>query len=126
MFFGGSIPNMLFCKNGLDSYSFLQTSNILLSLFFLFVFFSIGALAIGITCNFVNNNTIEEARVNEISGISFQYNQKFFIQMEEKYGVRLENIVYYKDETHYFVMTALKNSLLKLKVLKEVINWAFL
>lgn len=40
--------------------------------------------------------------------------------MEEKYGVRLENIVYYKDETHYFVMTALKNSLLKLKVLKEV------
>ena len=122
MFFGGSIPNMLFCKNGLDSYSFQQTSNILLFLFF----FSIGALAIGITCNFVNNNTIEEARVNEISGISFQYNQKFFIQMEEKYGVRLENIVYYKDETHYFVMTALKNSLLKLKVLKEVINWAFL
>ena len=40
--------------------------------------------------------------------------------MEEKYGVRLENIVYYKDETHYFVMTALKNSLLKLEVLKEV------
>ncbi|XP_066920483.1 uncharacterized protein [Clytia hemisphaerica] len=78
-----------------------------------------GALAIGITCNFVNNNTIEEARVNEISGISFQYNQNFFLKMEEKYGVRLENIVYYKDETHYFVMTALKNSLLKLEVLKE-------
>lgn len=79
-----------------------------------------GALAIGITCNFVNNNTIEEARVNEISGISFQYNQDFFNKMEAQYGVRLENIVYYKDETHYFVMTALKTSLLKLGVIKQV------
>jgi len=42
--------------------------------------------------------------------------------MEKQYGVRLENIVYYKDETHYFVMTALKSSLLKLEVIKEVTN----
>merc|ERR1712096_14599 len=39
--------------------------------------------------------------------------------MDAKYGVKLENIVYYKNETHYFVMTALKSSLLKLGVLKK-------
>ena len=35
-------------------------------------------------------------------------------------GIDLENIVYYKDDTHYFVMTAKKDSLLKKGVLKSV------
>ncbi len=35
-------------------------------------------------------------------------------------GIDLENIVYYKDDTHYFVMTAKKDSLLKKKVLISV------
>ncbi|XP_073678850.1 F-actin-monooxygenase mical1 [Garra rufa] len=34
-------------------------------------------------------------------------------------GVDLENIVYYKDDTHYFVMTAKKASLLKKGVIKQ-------
>lgn len=68
----------------------------------------------------MNNNTIEEARVPEISGVSYQFNPNFFKDMDAKYGVKLENIVYYKNETHYFVMTALKSSLLELGVLKKV------
>ena len=32
--------------------------------------------------------------------------------MYDELGIALENIVYYKDETHYFVMTAKKQSLL--------------
>ena len=35
-------------------------------------------------------------------------------------GIDLENIVYYKDDTHYFVMTAKKQSLLKKGVIKQV------
>lgn len=35
-------------------------------------------------------------------------------------GIDLENIVYYKDDTHYFVMTAKKKSLLKNGVIKQV------
>ena len=35
-------------------------------------------------------------------------------------GIDLENIVYYKDDTHYFVMTAKKYSLLKKGVLVAV------
>lgn len=34
--------------------------------------------------------------------------------------IDLENIVYYKDDTHYFVMTAKKKSLLKKGVIKQV------
>ena len=34
--------------------------------------------------------------------------------------IDLENIVYYKDDTHYFVMTAKKDSLYRKGVLKEV------
>lgn len=68
----------------------------------------------------MNNNTIEEARVPEISGVSYQFNPNFFKDMDAKYGVKLENIVYYKNETHYFVMTALKSSLLQLGVLRKV------
>lgn len=35
-------------------------------------------------------------------------------------GIDLENIVYYKDDTHYFVMTAKKQSLLKKGVILQV------
>ena len=79
-----------------------------------------GKLAIAITANFVNNRTTAEAVVEEISGIAFVYKQDFFNSLYEELGVALENIVYYKDETHYFVMTTKKHSLLDRKVLKKV------
>ncbi|KAK6168962.1 hypothetical protein SNE40_020108 [Patella caerulea] len=78
-----------------------------------------GKLAIAITANFINKNTTAEASVEEISGVAFIFNQKFFLDLKDKTGIDLENIVYYKDETHYFVMTAKKQSLLYKGVLKE-------
>ncbi|XP_057711506.1 F-actin-monooxygenase mical2b isoform X2 [Corythoichthys intestinalis] len=71
-----------------------------------------GKLAIAITANFINRNTTAEAKVEEISGVAFIFNQKFFLDLKEETGIDLENIVYYKDNTHYFVMTAKKQSLL--------------
>ncbi|XP_034033094.1 protein-methionine sulfoxide oxidase mical2b isoform X2 [Thalassophryne amazonica] len=71
-----------------------------------------GKLAIAITANFVNRNTTAEVKVEEISGVAFIFNQKFFLELKEETGIDLENIVYYKDHTHYFVMTAKKQSLL--------------
>ena len=41
-------------------------------------------------------------------------------ELNAETGIDLENIVYYKDDTHYFVMTAKKESLLKKGVLKAV------
>ena len=78
-----------------------------------------GKLAIAITANFINRNTTAEAKVEEISGVAFIFNQKFFKDLFKKTGIDLENIVYYKDETHYFVMTAKKTSLLE----KGVLVW---
>ncbi|XP_051997526.1 F-actin-monooxygenase MICAL2 isoform X9 [Xyrauchen texanus] len=71
-----------------------------------------GKLAIAITANFINRNTTAEAKVEEISGVAFIFNQKFFQDLKQKTGIDLENIVYYRDNTHYFVMTAKKQSLL--------------
>ena len=94
-------------------------------------------LSIAVTANFVNSATKEEAAVNQISGISKQYHQvnnhatishcfiqpfsfqDFFKEMKEKTGIDLENIVYYRGETHYFVMTALRKSLIDKGVIKE-------
>ncbi|XP_053704873.1 F-actin-monooxygenase mical1 isoform X4 [Synchiropus splendidus] len=78
-----------------------------------------GKLAIGITANFINRNSAEEAQVPEISGVARIYNQKFFKQLLINTGIDLENIVYYKDDTHYFVMTAKKKSLLNMGVIKK-------
>uniref|UniRef100_A0A8D8W3X7 F-actin monooxygenase n=1 Tax=Cacopsylla melanoneura TaxID=428564 RepID=A0A8D8W3X7_9HEMI len=72
-----------------------------------------GKLAIAITANFINKKTEAEARVEEISGVAFIFNQKFFKDLYAETGIDLENIVYYKDDTHYFVMTAKKQSLLE-------------
>ncbi|KAM3719156.1 [F-actin]-monooxygenase MICAL2 [Dirofilaria immitis] len=78
-----------------------------------------GKLAIGITANFVNQRTLAEEKVQEISGVAYIFNQQFFKDMKEVTGVDLENIVYYKDETHYFVMCAKKQSLLEKGVIIE-------
>lgn len=70
-------------------------------------------LSIAVTANFENRGTKDEAKVNQISGLSKQYHQQFFKEMKENTGIDLENIVYYKGETHYFVMTALRKSLIE-------------
>ena len=54
----------------------------------------------------------------EIPGLSKQYDLEFFRGLEQQRGIRLENIVYYKDLTHYFVMTAKIDSLLQKQVIK--------
>ncbi|CAI2735035.1 unnamed protein product [Schistosoma spindalis] len=76
-------------------------------------------LAIAITVNFINYHTPAEAQVEEISGVARIFNQSFFSRLATETGIDLENIVYYKDETHYFVMTAKKHSLLAKGVLKQ-------
>ncbi|XP_061382555.1 F-actin-monooxygenase Mical isoform X5 [Danaus plexippus] len=76
-----------------------------------------GKLAMAITANFINRHTEQEASVPEISGVAFIFNQKFFKELYEVTRIDLENIVYYKDDTHYFVMTAKKHSLLEKGVL---------
>ncbi|CAK1553968.1 unnamed protein product [Leptosia nina] len=77
-----------------------------------------GKLAIGITANFINRHTEREAAVPEISGVAYIFYQKFFNELNAATGIDLENIVYYKDDTHYFVMTAKKQSLIKKGVLR--------
>uniref|UniRef100_A0A8C1CVW4 F-actin monooxygenase n=1 Tax=Cyprinus carpio carpio TaxID=630221 RepID=A0A8C1CVW4_CYPCA len=49
----------------------------------------------------------------QLSFFVFSNMNKFFIQHLFCAGIDLENIVYYKDDTHYFVMTAKKQSLLE-------------
>ncbi|XP_077449439.1 protein-methionine sulfoxide oxidase mical3a-like isoform X2 [Stigmatopora argus] len=78
-----------------------------------------GKLALAITANFKNRNTRAEAKVEEISGVASIFNQKFFKDLRQETGIDLENMVYYKDETHYFVMTAKKHSLLHKRVILQ-------
>jgi len=85
-------------------------------------------MAIAITANFRNYNTKEEKHVQEIPGLSKQYDLEFFRRLEEERGIKLENIVYYQGSTHYFVMTAKKESLLQRGVIKQdlVDRWELL
>lgn len=76
-------------------------------------------LAIGITTNYVNKQSQKDANTKEISGKSYIYDQEFFQGLKDAHNIDLENIVYYKDETHYFVMTAKKQSLIEKGVIKK-------
>lgn len=46
-----------------------------------------GKLAIGITANFINHHTTDEAQVPEISGVARIYNQKFFQELQTEMGM---------------------------------------
>jgi len=74
-----------------------------------------GSLCLGITFNFVNNQTPDEVQLREF-GISKQFQQHFFRELYNDYGIDLENLVYYRGETHYFVMTAKRECLVHRKV----------
>ena len=78
-----------------------------------------GKLCIGITANFVNTRSQKEMEVQSIAGVAAIYDQQFFRSLKSDKQIELENIVYYKDDTHYFVMTARKKNLLAKKVLKS-------
>lgn len=49
--------------------------------------------------------------------VTFSFTTMSFVLPQ---GIDLENIVYYKDDTHYFVMTAKKQSLLEKGVIRHV------
>ncbi|CAF1239679.1 unnamed protein product, partial [Didymodactylos carnosus] len=78
-----------------------------------------GKLAIGVTANFVHHHTREEQLIEEISGVARLYNPQFFQELKQQTSIDLENIAYYKNDTHYFVMTAKKQSLLEKDVIKN-------
>ena len=48
--------------------------------------------------------------------------QRFFKSLKEETQIDLENIIYFRDNTHYFVMTAKKDSLLQRGVIKHDTN----
>lgn len=49
-----------------------------------------GKLAIAITANFKNRNTSAEAKVEEISGVAFIFNQRFFQELRQETGKKIE------------------------------------
>ena len=72
-----------------------------------------GKLAIAITANFTNRNTTAEAKVEEISGVAFIFNQKFFLDLKEETG-RWKSI-------KHTIITVTRPALLMLNLLGELI-----
>ncbi len=75
-------------------------------------------LAIGVTCNFTNLATESQKAAQEINHAR-QFKKPFFDSLRDKLGLDMENLVYYKDDTHYIVCTVKKQSLLNRGVLRE-------
>jgi len=75
-------------------------------------------MAIAVTANF-KRGLDNEKNVEEIPGLARQNKMEYFNGLEENHNIGLENIVYFKDLTNYFVMTVKKETLLKNGILKE-------
>lgn len=56
-----------------------------------------GKLAIAITANFKNRNTTAEAKVEEISGVAFIFNQRFFQELRQETGMKTSFLVRRSD-----------------------------
>jgi len=74
--------------------------------------------AIAVTANF-KSGLKNEKNVKEISGLSAQNEMEYFNGLKEKYNIDLENLVYFRDLTNYFVMTVKKDCLLNRGILKK-------
>lgn len=76
-------------------------------------------LAIAIAANFQNKNKKEDFDQEDMGGVSIMNKMEIFTELKAKKDVDIENLVYLRDETHYFVMTGKKENLLKRGVLRE-------
>lgn len=74
--------------------------------------------AIGMTFNFVNSNTRDEVLLPEF-GLARHLKPVWFKELQQQTSINLENIVYYRDETHYFVCTVPKTDLLHYGIAKN-------
>ncbi|KAF1785980.1 hypothetical protein GQ600_17753 [Phytophthora cactorum] len=73
--------------------------------------------SLGIVCYFPNLETLEETKVKEFSWTA-QLKHHMLNKMREV-GIDLENIVYFRGEMHYLVMTPKRNNLLVRGVVKQ-------
>lgn len=76
------------------------------------------SLALGITANFENSKTKSQLSAKEVN-VARHFKQEWFAKLAREKKIELENMVYYQDDTHYFVCTAMKDSLLTKGVFKE-------
>ncbi|RLN63379.1 hypothetical protein BBP00_00004189 [Phytophthora kernoviae] len=72
--------------------------------------------ALGVVCYFPNLGTIEETKVKEFSWTANL--KSYMLDKMRKVGLDLENIVYYRGEMHYLVMTPKRQNLLDRQVVK--------
>lgn len=77
-------------------------------------------LAIAVAANFENKNKDADFKFDDIGGKDVMKDLTFFTKLKEETEVDLENLVYIRGETHYFVMTGKKDNLISRGVLKEV------
>ncbi|RHY10898.1 hypothetical protein DYB25_004830 [Aphanomyces astaci] len=73
--------------------------------------------AVGAVVIFPNRRTKAEVTLCQFSWAK-QYNQDMFAALKADLGVDVENVVYYRDEVHYVVMTPKKASLIDAGVLE--------
>ncbi|RQM22348.1 hypothetical protein B5M09_008858 [Aphanomyces astaci] len=73
--------------------------------------------AVGAVVIFPNRRTKAEVTLRQFSWAK-QYNQDMFAALKADLGVDVENVVYYRDEVHYVVMTPKKASLIDAGVLE--------
>jgi 2-polyprenyl-6-methoxyphenol hydroxylase-like FAD-dependent oxidoreductase len=81
--------------------------------------------ALGVVIHFKNAQSTEERNLRQYSWAR-QFNAPLFESLQAATGADLENIVYYKGDVHYIVMTPTKKCLLDTGVLKEDLAKDFL
>ena len=75
--------------------------------------------AIGVTANFVHDASNAAERKAQETNVSSHFARESFARLTAASGLVLENLVYFRDDTHYLVFSPKKACLLRLGVLKS-------
>jgi hypothetical protein len=69
----------------------------------------------------VNENTPEELTQDEM-GIIRYCNQELFQSLQDQFGINLENLVYYRGDTHYLVMTPKRDCIISKGIVNQDVS----
>jgi hypothetical protein len=76
-----------------------------------------------ISASFVNHYSDEETDAREISSFEPGFDIDLLVKLYEETGISLKNVVYSKNDTHYFILEATKDSLLGRGVVVKVLDF---
>ncbi|XP_023323588.1 F-actin-monooxygenase mical1 isoform X2 [Eurytemora carolleeae] len=78
-----------------------------------------GTDELTLTASFQHGTSPEEVLISELNTLKRSVNSQFYKELDRDVNLKVDNLTYYRDDTHYFQFDVSPENLIKQRILKE-------